>query len=96
LNHGIAVRIPGYLAQGFQHGVVRFFSAEAFYALSASSPQRVVSDSLLVKRIHQCRFADSGFARDENDLPLASERITETAVQFAQRSFAAHHRLPCV
>src|SRR5262249_55252626 len=70
LNNRVALRIPSQLAQRFQHGVICFFPAEAFHALPASNPHCVISDSVLMKRIHKRCLADSSFTSDKNDLSL--------------------------
>jgi hypothetical protein len=70
LKRRAALESSKQLSQGFEHGIVGFFSAETFHTLTANHMQFRTEGGPLMEHVNECCLADSGLARDERHLSL--------------------------
>src|SRR5262249_15520524 len=87
----VASHITSPLADGFQHRIISFLTAETFHALPANHSQLWMVAGLTLKLFDQRCLSDSRFSRNEDQLPLALQSLAEIHVQLSHGGLATDH-----
>src|SRR5262245_24982578 len=74
-----------------QHRKISFPWSVLFHALSLCNPDPPPDGALRDKSVHQTCFTKPRFARDEDDLAVASHGLLEPAVELGELRFTAYH-----
>src|SRR5262252_8390357 len=86
------VRRPKQLIDGFEDRIVRFLAAESLDALTARDPQIRQQTGPLNEQVDEGGLPDASLPAHEDDLPLASHRAFEMAVESGAGRLSIHER----
>jgi|SRR5579883_849571 len=83
-------RTGGKLTEGFEQGIVRFFAAKAFQALSTSDANGLAAGERALEGVRDGGLSDTRFSGNEDYLAAAFENFLEAGIEFRHGTFAAH------